>query len=151
MNFSFSSGNFHLHKFNHQNENHQSFSSNFNENHQIRYTNQNLINSQSTSAPTSQSGESHSEYMNRKIWSGNGKLLAGSGKWRFIDFFHVFIRSLNESEFLIGCILIFSEFRLSRSFKLNDSLWTKFISASVGSRVCREGSKVKISHHKDRT
>lgn len=56
MNFSFSSGNFHLHKFNHQNENHQ-FPTNFNDNHQIRYSNQNLINSQATSNPSSQSGK----------------------------------------------------------------------------------------------
>lgn len=60
MNFSFSSGNFHLHKFNHQNENHQ-FSTNFNDNHQIRYSNQNLINSQATSNPSSQSGKKHVE------------------------------------------------------------------------------------------
>lgn len=60
MNFSFSSGNFHLHKFNHQNENHQ-FSTNFNDNHQIRYSNQNLINSQATSNPTSQPGKNYCE------------------------------------------------------------------------------------------
>ncbi|KAG5679556.1 hypothetical protein PVAND_009116 [Polypedilum vanderplanki] len=54
MNFSFSSGNFHLHKFNHnQNDNHQ-FSTNFNDNQIPRYSNQNLINSQTTSNPSSQ-------------------------------------------------------------------------------------------------
>lgn len=60
MNFSFTSGNFPglagLNKSYHQNENPQ-FSTNFNENHQIRYSNQNLINPQTTSAPSTQSGE----------------------------------------------------------------------------------------------
>lgn len=55
MNFSFTSGNFHLHKFNHQNDNHQF--SNFNDNHQLRYSNQNLINSQTTSNAASQPGK----------------------------------------------------------------------------------------------
>lgn len=57
MNFSFTSGNFpglsHLNKFNHQNENPQFFSND----HQLRYTNQSMINPQTTSTPTTQSGK----------------------------------------------------------------------------------------------
>lgn len=69
MNFSFSNGNFHLHKFsNHQNENQHTFSSNFNDNHQLRYSNQNLINPQSTSAPNSQSVSSSTIHYGQNLY-----------------------------------------------------------------------------------
>lgn len=87
MNFSFTSGNF-IHKFNHQNENHQ-FSSNFNDNHQLRYSNQNLINSHSTSNAASQPGKFHSIncVIATILKEKNGKFVAGFWKMAFYRFF----------------------------------------------------------------
>lgn len=128
MNFSFTSGNFHLHKFN-QNDNHQ-FSSNFNDNHQLRYSNQNLINSQSTSNPSSQPGK-RSELSTNLCEKMENSEPGVSSFWkmaiyRFFIFYVFSLMSHREGKFF-NCD--FSRIFIS-SDKLNDSLWTELISAS---------------------
>ena len=130
MNFSFTSGNFHLHKFNHQNDNHQ-FSSNFNDNHQIRYSNQNLINSQTTSNQPSQPGK-------LKIFlSPGGKI--SFWKMAIYRFFIFYVLSLMTHK------RNFSNFHKISSDKLHNSLWTELVPASE-SRLWRSGWSEEDSH-----